>query len=153
MVLQAVCVMIGEVVNGLIRFSQEQEDAPVKITGEIKGLNKGKHGFHVHEFGDISDGCTSAGPHYNPLAKDHGGPDDVDRHIGDLGNVTAGDDGVAKVCFFDKQISLIGKNSIIGRTLVVHADPDDLGRGDHPLSRTTGNSGARVACGIIGVAK
>ncbi|XP_049860082.1 superoxide dismutase [Cu-Zn]-like [Schistocerca gregaria] len=153
MSLKAVCVMIGEVVNGLIRFYQEKEDAPVEITGEIKGLDKGKHGFHVHEFGDISDGCTSAGPHYNPLAKDHGGPDDADRHIGDLGNVTADEDGVAKVCISDKLISLTGKHSIIGRTLVVHADPDDLGKGGHPLSRTTGNSGARVACGIIGLAK
>ncbi|XP_049956290.1 superoxide dismutase [Cu-Zn]-like isoform X1 [Schistocerca serialis cubense] len=127
----------------------------------------------------LSFGCTSAGPHYNPLAKDHGGPDDADRHIGDLGNVTADEDGVAKVCISDKLISLTGKHSIIGRTLVmdiyilcavgneiqpwpqlptqmkfkVHADPDDLGKGGHPLSRTTGNSGARVACGIIGLAK
>lgn len=75
------------------------------------------------------------------------------RHVGDLGNVVADDNGVAKVNITDKMISLCGCNNIIGRTLVVHADPDDLGVGGHELSSTTGNAGARVACGVIGIAK
>lgn len=73
--------------------------------------------------------------------------------MGDLGNVVANDAGVAKVNLTDKLISLTGEHSIIGRTLVVHADPDDLGLGGHELSSTTGNAGARVACGVIGIAK
>lgn len=64
-------------------------------------------------------GCTSAGPHFNPLAKEHGGPTDAVRHVGDLGNVEAGSNGIAKVDISDKQIQLQGANNIIGRTLVV----------------------------------
>lgn len=64
-------------------------------------------------------GCTSAGPHFNPHGKEHGAPTDADRHAGDLGNVEAGADGVAKILISDKQISLTGPNSIIGRTVVV----------------------------------
>lgn len=95
----------------------------------------------------------SAGPHFNPAGKEHGGPSDEVRHAGDLGNVEAGDDGVAKVDIKDCQISLSGERNIIGRTVVVHADPDDLGKGGHELSKTTGNAGARSGCGVIGLAK
>lgn len=125
----------------------------MQVTGEITGLTKGDHGFHVHEFGDNTNGCVSAGAHFNPHGKDHGGPGAEVRHVGDLGNVTADDNGVAKVEISDKMISLFGEHSIIGRTLVVHADPDDLGLGGHELSKTTGNAGGRVACGVIGIAK
>lgn len=70
----------------------------------------------------------SAGPHFNPNNLEHGGPSDQVRHAGDLGNVVADENGTAKIEISDKQISLIGKNSILGRTVVVHADPDDLGK-------------------------
>lgn len=123
------------------------------VTGEVTGLGKGLHGFHIHEFGDNTNGCISAGAHYNPYSKDHGAPGSDVRHVGDLGNVEAAGDGVAKVNITDKVISLEGERSIVGRTLVVHADPDDLGNGGHELSKTTGNAGARVACGVIGIAK
>lgn len=70
-----------------------------------------------------------------------------------MGNVTAGDDGVAKINLNDNIISLNGDHNIIGRTVVVHADPDDLGQGGHELSKTTGNAGGRLACGVIGLTK
>uniref|UniRef100_A0A7R9DDB4 Superoxide dismutase [Cu-Zn] n=2 Tax=Timema TaxID=61471 RepID=A0A7R9DDB4_TIMCR len=149
---KAVCVLNGEVVKGTVYFEQEG-DKPVKVTGEVTGLSKGLHGFHVHEFGDNTNGCTSAGPHFNPHGKDHAGPTDSDRHVGDLGNIEAGANGVAKVNITDSVISLTGSHSIIGRTVVVHADQDDLGKGGHELSKTTGNAGARSACGVIGITK
>lgn len=112
----------------------------------------GKHGFHIHEFGDNTNGCTSAGPHFNPNKKEHGAPDADIRHVGDLGNVEADANGVAKINITDSLISLNGANSILGRTVVVHADVDDLGLGGHELSKTTGNAGARLGCGVIGFA-
>ncbi|TQD80439.1 hypothetical protein C1H46_034029 [Malus baccata] len=90
----------------------------------------------------------SNGPHFNPLKKEHGAPSDKERHAGDLGNVVAGPDGVAEVSLQDWQIPLSGPDSILGRAVVVHADPDDLGKGGHELSKTTGNAGARVGCGM-----
>ncbi|XP_026488529.2 superoxide dismutase [Cu-Zn] [Vanessa tameamea] len=150
---KAVCVLNGDI-SGTVFFDQKDDSSPVVVSGEVKGLSKGKHGFHVHEFGDNTNGCTSAGPHFNPLKQEHGAPNASVRHVGDLGNIEASTDGgVTKVNIQDSQISLAGPNSIIGRTLVVHADPDDLGVGGHELSKTTGNAGARIACGVIGLAK
>lgn len=150
---KAVCVLQGDAVKGTLFFEQNGESEPVKVTGEVTGLQKGLHGFHIHEFGDNTNGCTSAGPHFNPLGKDHGGPTDTVRHVGDLGNVEAGANGVAKVDIADSMIQLQGNHNIIGRTLVVHGDVDDLGKGGHELSKTTGNAGARLACGVIGITK
>jgi Cu-Zn family superoxide dismutase len=141
--------------TGTVNFEQTDADT-CKITYEIKGLTPGKHGFHVHEKADFSDGCKSAGPHYNPHGKDHGGPEDENRHVGDLGNIEPGADGVAKGEIVDKLIKLTGEHSVVGRSMMVHADPDDLGKGDHSepgtngkTSKTTGNAGARIACGEI----
>merc|ERR1711941_196034 len=90
-----------------------------------------------------SDGCS------------HGAPPNGqgERHAGDLGNVTAGEDGVAKLDITDSMISLTGERSVLGRTMVIHADVDDLGQGGHELSKTTGNAGGRLACGVIGICK
>lgn len=116
-------------------------------------MGQGLHGFHIHEFGDNTNGCISAGAHFNPHNQEHGAPGDSVRHVGDLGNVTAGTNGIAKINICDKLISLEGEHSIIGRTVVVHGDPDDLGKGGHELSKSTGNAGARLACGVIGITK
>ncbi|PQQ11461.1 superoxide dismutase [Prunus yedoensis var. nudiflora] len=140
----------SEDVKGTINFIQEG-DGPTTVTGSISGLKPGLHGFHVHEFGDTTNGCLSTGPHFNPDVKQHGSPEDEIRHAGDLGNITVGDDGTANFTIIDKQIPLTGPQSIIGRAVVVHADPDDLGKGGHELSKSTGNAGGRVACGIIGL--
>ncbi|KAM7539161.1 hypothetical protein Aperf_G00000048249 [Anoplocephala perfoliata] len=149
---KAVCVMRGEEgVKGTVHFEEVGES--VKIHAEFEGLKPGKHGFHVHEFGDQTNGCTSAGAHFNPHEKKHGGPDSAERHVGDLGNVEADASGKAVFDITDKMISLSGQHSVIGRCMVVHTDPDDLGLGGHELSPITGNAGARVACGVIGIAK
>ncbi|KAL0276145.1 UNVERIFIED_CONTAM: hypothetical protein PYX00_003779 [Menopon gallinae] len=153
MTMKAVCVLSGEKVKGVVHFTQDGPSSPVQLSGEVTGLSEGKHGFHIHEFGDNTNGCTSAGAHYNPTNQVHGGPMDTVRHVGDLGNIIANKNGVAPVKISDSQISLTGEHNIIGRTLVVHADEDDLGKGGHELSLTTGNAGARVACGVVGIAK
>ncbi|XP_049872912.1 superoxide dismutase [Cu-Zn]-like, partial [Pectinophora gossypiella] len=113
---------------------------------------QGKHGFHIHEYGDNTNGCTSAGAHFNPTGSDHGGPESPVRHVGDLGNIEGSLLGFTRVYVQDSQISLSGPHSIIGRTLVIHAEPDDFGLGGTETSKTTGNAGARIACGVIGFA-
>ncbi|KAF3247744.1 Superoxide dismutase [Cu-Zn] [Orbilia oligospora] len=89
----------------------------------------------------------------NPFGKTHGAPSDENRHVGDLGNITTDGSGVAKGTITDSQVSLIGPNSILGRTVVVHAGTDDLGKGGHADSLTTGNAGGRPACGVIGISQ
>ncbi|XP_073278182.1 superoxide dismutase [Cu-Zn] 2-like [Primulina huaijiensis] len=140
-------------VRGAVHFIQRTTACGegTQVKGRISGLNPGLHAFHIHALGDTTNGCISTGPHFNPLKKDHGSPTDEERHAGDLGNIVVGSDGVAEISIIDKQIPLSGVHSILGRAVVVHADPDDLGRGGHELSKTTGNAGARVGCGIIGL--
>jgi Cu-Zn family superoxide dismutase len=152
---KAVCILLEDNnsgVSGVVHFSQASEDAPTSIEGEIKGLEAGLHGFHVHEFGDLTQGCTSAGSHYNPFGKTHGGPSDEERHVGDLGNVEVDSSGVAKFKMEDKFIKLLGEYSVIGRAMVVHVGQDDLGKGGDEESLKTGNAGGRLACGVIGIA-
>ena len=150
MVQSAICVLEGQV-KGIIKF-EDVGDGKTHVTGELTGLNPpGKHGFHIHQFGDYSAGCSSTGPHFNPFNKEHGGPEDENRHAGDLGNITSDESGTAVVNIIDGQIPLDGPNSIIGRAVVVHQDEDDLGRGGMPDSKTTGHAGARLSCGVIGL--
>ena len=120
---------------------------PTLIKGTITGLEPGLHGFHIHEFGDMSEGCKSMGGHYNPDGVDHG--DIIEGHVGDLGNITADDSGISQFTIEAKRVDLLGDRSIVGRGLVVHADEDDLGRGGDAESLKTGNAGDRLACGII----
>ncbi|XP_071940322.1 superoxide dismutase [Cu-Zn] 2-like isoform X1 [Coffea arabica] len=83
----------SEGVKGTIYFTQEG-DGPTTVTGEVSGLKPGLHGFHVHALGDTTNGCLSTGPHFNPGGKEHGAPEDENRHAGDLGNITVGEDGL-----------------------------------------------------------
>jgi len=89
----------------------------------------------------------------NPFSKTHGAPSDTERHVGDLGNFKTDAQGNAKGSVTDEQVKLIGPESVLGRTIVVHAGTDDLGKGGHEQSKTTGNAGARPACGVIGIAQ
>ncbi|CAF4164193.1 unnamed protein product [Rotaria sp. Silwood2] len=100
-------------VYGVVEF--EQNGDTVVMTGKIEGLGENtQHGFHIHEFGDVSNGCTSAGTHFNPHKKQHAGPDDADRHVGDLGNVQSDAHGVVTLNIKDKVIALHGEHSILG---------------------------------------
>ena len=83
--------------------------------------------------------------------KNHGAPDDEERMVGDLGNVVSDQDGKCIVHKEDKVVKLIGPHSVIGRSIVLYSGEDDCGRGGHELSLTTGNAGARVAAGVIGI--
>ncbi|XP_017891068.1 superoxide dismutase [Cu-Zn]-like isoform X2 [Ceratina calcarata] len=135
-------------VTGELNLVQDADNS-ILITGRIRGLTEGLHGFHVHEKGDLKDGCTSTGPHFNPRKVHHGAPHDSVRHVGDLGNIRANDQGEATVHIRDNVISFSGENNIVGRAFVVHSGVDDLGKGNSTLSSTTGNAGDRWACGII----
>ena len=145
------CFMVPDnnsTISGEVKFIQENESSPVMI--ELKVFRAVSiHGFHIHEKGSIEGGCAAAGAHYNPLNKDHGGPDSLIRHMGDLGNVktTLGDSIIYK--FTNDRISLFGEYSIMGRTCVIHAKQDDLGMGNNEESKKTGNSGIRLACGVL----
>jgi Cu-Zn family superoxide dismutase len=144
---KAVCVIHGlgkNKVHGKVVFIMKEHK--VEISGEIMGLTPGKHGFHVHEFGDCSssDGM-SAGTHFDTNKNPHGGPHDKKRHVGDLGNITADDNGKAIVKITDSVVALNGPHSIIGRSIIVHAKEDDL--------KDIASAGARIGCGVIGIAK
>ena len=149
MVTKAVCVVYptqGNNVTGTITFTKV--DDGVKVVADLQGLSAGKHGIHIHECGDCSaaDGSL-AGGHFNPMAKSHGAPMDAMRHEGDMGNIEADATGKAHLEYVDKNISFEGMASIIGRSVIVHKNEDDL------KTQPTGNAGARVACGVIGIGK
>jgi Cu-Zn family superoxide dismutase len=149
----AICILKPDGNNtakGLVLFKQASFDSATEIEAKISGLKQNaKHGFHIHEFGDLSQGCTTAGPHYNPFGKSHGGENDKERHVGDLGNLQSDANGEAHYKSTNNLVTLVGKHGVIGRSCVVHTDEDDLGRGTFPDSKTTGHSGARIACGVI----
>uniref|UniRef100_A0A224Z595 superoxide dismutase n=1 Tax=Rhipicephalus zambeziensis TaxID=60191 RepID=A0A224Z595_9ACAR len=146
---RAVCYAPGAVFMQLF-FVQESVEHSVVITGEITGLHPGEHGLHVHSYGDLTNGCNSTKGHFNPMHKDHGGPEDRERHVGDLGNIKAEADGKARVYITDSMISLVGHHNIIGRAMVVHANRDDFGKGGTNESKTSGSAGPRLACCVIG---
>jgi Cu-Zn family superoxide dismutase len=137
----------GNKVSGTVTFTEVADG--VQVQAEITGLSPGKHGFHVHEFGDCSaPDLASAGAHFNPTNKPHAGPDTAERHVGDMGNLEADASGAAKLDYVDHEISLTDdQRSVIGRSVIVHAKADDL------KSQPAGDSGARIACGVIGRAK
>jgi len=137
----------GNKVSGTVKFTEVADG--VQVHADITGLTPGNHGFHVHEFGDCSAAdASSAGAHFNPTNNPHAGPDAPERHVGDMGNVEADASGKATLEYVDHQISLTtDERSVIGRSVVVHVKADDL------KTQPTGDSGARIACGVIGRAK
>jgi len=146
---KAVCVVYptqGNNVSGTVIFTKVA--GGIKIVSDLQGLSPGKHGIHIHECGDCSaaDG-TSAGGHFNPMGMSHGAPMDAMHHEGDMGNLVADASGKAHLEYVDPAISFEGETSVIGRSVIVHKSEDDF------KTQPTGNSGARVACGVIGIGK
>ncbi len=136
----------GSNVMGTVTFTVEGDS--VHVVADLTGLTPGKHGFHIHEFGDCSDPkAASAGGHFNPANHQHGAPDTTDRHAGDLGNVEADANGKAHLDVTDKVMKLSGADSIVGHAVIVHEKADDL------KTQPTGDAGGRMACGVIGIAK
>ena len=118
----------------------------VLMTVNVKGLPQGLHAVHFHSVGKCEGPAfTSAGPHFNPMHEHHGGTHTAERHVGDFGNIEADASGKAHLDWKGK-LSLSGKDSIIGRSVVVHEKEDDL------KTDPAGNSGARFACGTINAA-
>ena len=136
----------GNHVEGVVTFTRSGDE--MKIVADVTGLTPGKHGFHIHEYGDCSapDG-KSAGGHFNPTNDPHAGHDSAQRHEGDMGNLEADSAGKAHLELTDNVMTMSGRKSIIGRGIIVHEKADDL------KTQPTGNSGARVACGVIGIAQ
>ncbi len=136
----------GGEASGEVTFTRTPEG--IRVVAEIRGLTPGKHGFHIHEFGDVSSpDAMSAGGHFNPDKTEHASPHDTKRHVGDLGNLEANAKGVAKVDMVDPTLSFTGPHSILGRGVIVHEKADDF------KTQPTGGAGGRVAAGVIGVAK
>jgi Cu-Zn family superoxide dismutase len=136
----------GSGIAGHVIFTKT--DKGTKIQAEITGLTPGKHGLHVHEFGDASsaDG-KAAGGHFNPKGMVHGDPSKTaPRHLGDLGNIEADASGKVSIEMVDPDLPLSGPMSIIGHGVVIHEKADDFGQ-------PVGNAGGRVAVGVIGIAK
>jgi Cu-Zn family superoxide dismutase len=131
----------GSQVTGTVTFTQAGNE--VQVVADIENLKPGKHGFHIHEKGDCSaPDAASAGGHFNPTHQHHGGPSTAQHHAGDLGNIEADSSGKAHLDWKGK-LQLSGADSIIGKSVVVHEKEDDL------KTDPAGNSGARIACGVI----
>lgn len=133
----------GNTAAGMVMFHQDGEH--VMVHARVSGLKPGQeHGFHVHEKGDCASGDgMGTGGHFNPTAKPHG-PQDADHHAGDMPSLKADAEGKADVKFHLHGVSLKdGPANLMGRGVIVHAGPDDY------KTQPTGNSGARIACGVI----
>ena len=129
----------GSAVSGNVTFSEQ--GGVLRVQAQFAGLTPGEHGFHIHEVGDCSaPDASSAKGHYNPAGKRHGHYDHEPHHGGDMPNLVANAQGEARLSAELKGVTL---SEVIGRSLVVHADPDDY------MSQPAGNSGKRVACGVI----
>ena len=145
----AVAVFNSPTIKGEVIFSQDGKDTVIQAI--LTQLPPGQHGFHIHSAGDLrGEGCQGACDHYHVGPKQsHGGPPGMpgQRHTGDLGNVSGP--------LFEAQYRLknVHVDDLLGRSVIIHEDPDDLGQGPFEDSTTTGHSGKRIGCAIIGRVK
>jgi Cu-Zn family superoxide dismutase len=141
-------------IQGTVYFTEEDYNK-VRVDIKLTGLpSNASLGFHIHQAGDLTEGCVSACAHLNPYNKSHGGRDSRVRHVGDLGNIQTDANGQCVMSFTDSMIKLRGfRQNIIGRSVVIHEKKDDLGLGGDAESLKTGNAGKRIACAVIGYSK
>lgn len=132
----------GNATTGTVVFVQKDHD--IEVTAHVAGLTPGPHGFHIHEKGDCSapDGM-SAGGHFNPTGQPHGHPHRGPHHAGDMPMLETDSYGNARLVAVLPGLTLTGPNGILGRSVVIHAAPDDF------RTQPAGNAGARLACGVI----
>ncbi|MEO8304347.1 MAG: superoxide dismutase family protein [Betaproteobacteria bacterium] len=133
----------GNATKGTVTFTQKGDK--VLVVASVSGLTPGQHGFHIHEKGDCSstDGM-SAGGHFNPTSKPHAHPTTMDRHAGDMPMLAVDSFGRAMLTVELDVITVgSGATDVVGKAVIVHKDPDDF------KTQPTGNSGARMACGVI----
>jgi len=164
--MSAICVFTNNShknIKGNVVFKPTKRGLQINVN--MEGLKPGLHGFHIHQYGDLSEGCGSLCSHYNPTNSVHGSRNSKERHLGDLGNIIADNNGRTSMTIYDKSLSINGKYGIIGRSVVVHLDEDDIGKGGldknnniineevHKESLKTGNAGKRICCGVIGYKK
>ena len=131
-------------VAGKLSFAQTTEG--VRVKGRVTGLKPNSpHAFHVHEKGDCSaPDAASAGGHFNPTGQPHGAFNAPQHHMGDMPSLNADASGTAQIDFVSREFVLEGPNTIVGKAVIVHRDPDDVN------SQPAGNAGPRLACGVIG---
>lgn len=136
----------GLEISGSVSFTEHE--GGVAIAVHIEGAPPGPHGLHVHEVGDCSaPDFTSAGGHFNPAGVPHGGPDDAERHAGDLGNVEVGEGGMVHLELDSELLTVsAGPSSVVGLAVILHEKADDL------VSQPTGAAGGRLACGVVELA-
>jgi len=145
--MEAVAVFSGiNNVTGTVLFRHHSKGC--HVIAYFSKLPSGEHGFHIHQAGDLrGEGCQGACDHYHKgRPQNHGGPpeDKGERHTGDLGNIRGPS---FRASYILKGVSV---SDLYGRSVIVHADPDDYGQGGHDDSQTTGHSGKRIGCAIIG---
>lgn len=132
----------GSSLTGTAEF--QMNGARLIILVSVKGAPPGIHAVHIHEKGDCSGSdAKSAGDHFNPEGTRHGAPEDREHHAGDFGNLTVDADGTGSLMIHSGDLSLEGKNSVLGRAIVIHENADDF------MTQPSGNSGARIGCGVI----
>lgn len=134
----------GSNASGVVTFT-ELGDGTLEVRADLHDVPPGVHGFHVHEVGDCSaTDASSAGGHFNPGNHPHGGPGETASHAGDLGNVEASSNGRIQMTMRTDDLTIApGSHSVVGKAVVLHADPDDL------RSQPSGAAGARIACGVV----
>lgn len=134
----------GSELTGIAMFIQD--DAGVSLQLNIENSPPGDHAVHIHEIGDCSaDDASSAGGHWNPTTEDHGKWGEPPHHLGDIGNITVGEDGMGSLLLSTDRWTLGGRadNDIYGKAIIVHADPDDF------ATQPTGAAGGRIGCAVI----
>lgn len=134
----------GSNASGIVTFT-ERADGSVRIRADLTNVPPGLHGFHVHEVGDCSaPDASSAGDHFDPGNDPHAGPEAPRHHAGDLGNIEASSSGRASKEMVSNDLTVrSGTRSVVGKAVVLHANPDDL------QSQPSGDAGARIACGVV----